>query len=52
MARDVVVLASTSTHIADIISSQKKKKKKPKGEDDGKQKKACLEDLQIQVAIC
>ena len=30
MARDVVVLTSTSTHVADMTSSKKKKKKKEK----------------------
>ena len=40
MVRDVIVLASTSSHLADMTSSPKK----TKGEDDGKQKKACQED--------
>ena len=48
MAENVIVLASTSTHVGDMTSS----KKNAKGEDDGKKKKACQEDLQIQVAIC
>ena len=48
MVGDVVVLAFTSTHIVDMIASLKKK---AKDEDDGKQKKACQKDLQIQVAI-
>ena len=44
MAGDVVVLASTSTHVVEITSSPKIK---PKVKMVANKKKACQEDLQI-----
>ena len=41
MAENVIVLASTSTHVDDMTSS----KKNSKGEDDGKQKKGLSRGL-------